>query len=118
MVYNIHLWVYGLCLSSGILNNYKTSLSEAGSVSGEGTGTLCWVQWLRLALSKGPNRVGLSLSSPEDGKRSSFRNIAFYSYLEFRTMDAVHKLSDSENLYVFDIARAYHTSKDQIWLLH
>jgi hypothetical protein len=38
---------------------------------------LYWVQWLRLALSKGPNRVGVSLSlpSPEGGNRSSFWNV-------------------------------------------
>jgi hypothetical protein len=40
-----------------------------------------------LALSKGPNRVGVSLPSPEDGNRSSFRNVVFSSYLEFGTMD-------------------------------
>jgi hypothetical protein len=61
-------------------------------------GTLCWiphrtggntlldllrssdrVQWFRLALSKGPNRVGVSLPSPEDGNRSSLRNVVFSS---------------------------------------
>jgi hypothetical protein len=35
--------------------------------------------WLRLALSKGPNRVGVSFPSPEDGNRSSFRNVVFSS---------------------------------------
>jgi hypothetical protein len=34
--------------------------------------------WFRLALSKGPNRVGVSLSSPEDGNKISFRNIVIY----------------------------------------
>jgi hypothetical protein len=34
---------------------------------------------LRLALSKGPNRVGVSLS-PEDDNRSSLRNVEFYSF--------------------------------------
>jgi hypothetical protein len=48
------------------------------------------------ALSKGPNRVGVSLPSPEDGDRSSFRNVVFSRYLEFRTMDEAHKPSDSE----------------------
>jgi hypothetical protein len=32
---------------------------------------------LRLALSKGLNRIGVSLHSPEDGNRSSFRNVVF-----------------------------------------
>jgi hypothetical protein len=57
---------------------------------------LCWVQLLRLALSKGPNRVSFFLSSPEDGNRSSLRNIVFSGSLEFRTMDKVPKPSDSE----------------------
>jgi hypothetical protein len=36
------------------------------------------VQWLRLALSKGPNRADVSPSpSSEDGNRSSFRNVVF-----------------------------------------
>jgi hypothetical protein len=51
---------------------------------------------LRLALSKGPNRVGVSLTSPAERKRSSFRNIVFSSYLEYRTMDKVYEHSDSE----------------------
>jgi hypothetical protein len=45
------------------------------------------------ALSKGPNRVGVSLSSPED--ENSFPNVMFSNYLEFRTMDEVHKVTDS-----------------------
>jgi hypothetical protein len=35
------------------------------------------------ALSKEPNRVGVSLPSPEDGNRSRFRNVVFSNYLEF-----------------------------------
>jgi hypothetical protein len=34
---------------------------------------------LRLPLSKRPNRVGVSLPSPGDGNRSSFRNVVFSS---------------------------------------
>jgi hypothetical protein len=48
------------------------------------------VQSLRLALSKEPNRVGVSLSSHDDGNRSSFLNVVFSSYLELKTMDKVH----------------------------
>jgi hypothetical protein len=33
------------------------------------------LQWLALALSTVPNRVGVSQSSPEDGNISSFRNV-------------------------------------------
>jgi hypothetical protein len=38
---------------------------------------------MRLALSVGPNRVGVSLSSPEDGNKSSFRDV-FSTHLEIR----------------------------------
>jgi hypothetical protein len=44
----------------------------------------------------GHNRIGVSLPSPEEGNRSSFRNVVFYSYLEFRTMNKVQKPSDSD----------------------
>jgi hypothetical protein len=40
----------------------------------------------------------LSLPSPEDGNRYSFRNVVFSRYLEFRTLDEVHKLSYSHIL--------------------
>jgi hypothetical protein len=54
------------------------------------------VQLLRLTLSKVPNNVGVFLLSPENGNRSSFRNVMFSSYLEFRALDKVQKPSDSE----------------------
>jgi hypothetical protein len=38
---------------------------------------------LRLAQSKGLNRVGDSLPSPEEENRSSFRNVVFSTYLNF-----------------------------------
>jgi hypothetical protein len=57
-------WVYGIWPSSGVLNTRKNNVLETG---------------LRLALSKGHNRVGVPLSSPEDGKRSTFRNVVFSS---------------------------------------
>jgi hypothetical protein len=47
-----------------------------------------------LALSKGPNRVVVSLRSAEDGNRSSFWNVMVSSYLELRTMDEVQKPGD------------------------
>jgi hypothetical protein len=54
------------------------------------------VQWLRLAISKGPNGVDVFLPSPEDGNRSSLRNDVFSSYLQFKTMEKVQKPNDSE----------------------
>jgi hypothetical protein len=47
-------------------------------------------------LSKGPNKVGVPLSSPEDRNRSCFRNIVFSNYLEFRMMGGDNKASYSE----------------------
>jgi hypothetical protein len=53
-----------------------------------------------LTLYKGLNRAGVSLPSPKDGNRSSFRNVMLSSYLHTRTMDNDHIPSDSE-LYIF-----------------
>jgi hypothetical protein len=61
------------------------------------------VQWLMLALSTWPNRVGVSLPSREDGIRSSFRHVVFPSYSEFPTMDKVHKPKDSDSEYNINI---------------
>jgi hypothetical protein len=44
------------------------------------------------------NTVGVSLPSPEDGNRSSFRNVVFL-YLEFWTMEKVQIPSDPEQNY-------------------
>jgi hypothetical protein len=71
--------VYGLRPSSGIVNNY----------------------WLRLALSKGPKKVGVSFTSPENGIGFSFRNIALSTYLEVRTMNKVHEPQLLRVLYAF-----------------
>jgi hypothetical protein len=62
-----------LCPSPEILNARKSgSVSVfrwAGSLRNS-----CLIHWtLRLALSKGTNRVGVSFPSPEDGNRSSFQ---------------------------------------------
>jgi hypothetical protein len=71
-------------------------ITRKRNVSGTGCVSVSrWVeeniQWSRLVLSEGPNKVGVSLPSPVDGNRSSFRNVVFSIYLEFRTMDQVPK---------------------------
>jgi hypothetical protein len=54
--------------------------------------SLPWVvQWLRLTLSKRPKRLSVSFPSPEDGNRSSFWNVVFSGYLEYRTMGKFHE---------------------------
>jgi hypothetical protein len=52
-------------------------------------------QRLRFALSMGPNRVGVSVSSPEDGNGSSFKDDVFSIYLEFQAMNKALKTSYS-----------------------
>jgi hypothetical protein len=54
------------------------------------------VHCLRLALSKGPNRVGVSLPSFEDGN-IQFPKHCVFQYLEFWTMDRVQKPSNSSD---------------------
>jgi hypothetical protein len=73
MVYSTQgCWVFGFCPSSGILK--KRNISETGSVQ--------WTpQCYKLALSKGFNRIGVSHPLPEDGNRSSIRNVVFFSVL-------------------------------------
>jgi hypothetical protein len=39
------------------------------------------IQQFRLALSNGPNRVGISLSSPEDASTFGFRNTIYIEYI-------------------------------------
>jgi hypothetical protein len=50
---------------------------------------LCSVPYkdLTATVTEGPNRVGFSLPSPEDGNISSFRNVVFSNYLESLAMD-------------------------------
>jgi hypothetical protein len=55
----------------------------------------------------GPNRA-VSLCSPADGNRSSFRNVDFFSYLEFRAMDEVQEPSDSGDLFACRFVRMWY----------
>jgi hypothetical protein len=99
-MYTQSYWVCGLCPSCGILNNRKTQrfwnwISFRVQVR-VGKHLPCWVQLLRSALSKGSNRLDVSVPSPEDGNRSNFRNAVFSVRLGFWTMNKIHKPSDSE----------------------
>jgi hypothetical protein len=49
----------------------------------------------------------MSVSSPEDGKRFSFRNGVFYSYFEFRAMDKAHRLGDSNKIWTSGCSTAF-----------
>jgi hypothetical protein len=51
---------------------------------------------MRLVPFKGPYRVDISLPSPEEGNRSSFR-IVFCSYLEFENMYKAYTSIDYED---------------------
>jgi hypothetical protein len=79
MMYNSQkFWVSGLRPSSEILNIRKHNVSETGSASTL-LGSLQKANlnhWL--TLSKGTKREGVFLTSPEDGNRSSVRNVVFF----------------------------------------
>jgi hypothetical protein len=102
MVYNTqNHWVYGLCLSSRILNNLKKRFRNwiwLHLPVGVGGHLICWVPYKALTSITICNRVDISLPSPEDGNKSSFQNVVFSSYLVFQMMDKVHKLNYSEYL--------------------
>jgi hypothetical protein len=53
-------------------------------------------QFMRLAVSKVPNNIGISFHLNEDGTRSDFRNVLRSTYLKFRTTYKVHEPRDSE----------------------
>jgi hypothetical protein len=84
-MYLLNYWFCVPCPSSGILYNRKQKVSETGSVSVPRCGGRHLFSWLRLALSKGPNSLGVSFPSTGDGERSSFRNFVFASI--FRNPD-------------------------------
>jgi hypothetical protein len=70
-------WKLNLYASSGEERETHTLLGLLESVDHN-----YWTT-LRLALSKGHNRVGVFLPSLEDGNRSNFRDFVFSSYFEF-----------------------------------
>jgi hypothetical protein len=76
-----------LRLIFSVMNNLNNWMWEEGEIFFVGS-----LQWLRLDSSKGPNRE--SVSSSNDGNRSSFRNFVFSSYLESLTIDKVLELCD------------------------
>jgi hypothetical protein len=91
-------------------NTKDHNVSETGSVSllrwgGGGRHIMCWVcqkanlnHWTRLALSNGPNRVGVSHPLPEDRNRSSFWNTVFFHVflLEYQTINKAQKPCNPE----------------------
>jgi hypothetical protein len=83
MKYNTqNYWVFGLRPSSGIP---ETKTQPFGN----------WIYDLR------DTTENTSLSSLEDGSRSSFRDVVFSIFLEHRTMDKVQKPSNSEYLRTY-----------------
>jgi hypothetical protein len=69
------------------------------------------VDLLRLALTMGPNMLNVFLPSSEDGTRFNFQNVVFYSYLQFRTMDEIHKTNNSARYTLSCRAVAQATSR-------
>jgi hypothetical protein len=100
MVYNTELlgfWTLSIVRYSRKIGDTTFRKLDLFPSSGKGGKTptqlspLERVQWLILALSKGPNWVGVFPPLPEDGNRSSFRNVVSSIFLEYRTMEKVTK---------------------------
>jgi hypothetical protein len=90
MVYDIpDYWVFELCPLSGILKNRTTQHFE---------NCICFRPQVRG--QETPTQLGplerASFNPIEDGNRFSFRNVALFSFLEYRTMDKVQKRSSPE----------------------
>jgi hypothetical protein len=64
-----------LCPSSNVPKN--TTFRKLDPFPSSGEVMKASGQWLRLALSKGPNRVGAVITLPQNRNRSSFRNVVF-----------------------------------------
>jgi hypothetical protein len=88
---SLDFWTLSIDLNSKLLENQNVSIAGSVSVFRWGAGDT--YQWLRLAVSKEPNIVGVSLTSTEVRNWPSSRNFVFSSYLEFWTTDKIHKSS-------------------------
>jgi hypothetical protein len=62
------------CMTLGIMGFWTSSVIRYSKAH-------CWV---RIALSNGPNRASVSHPSPEEGNRSSFRNVVFFRIADDR----------------------------------
>jgi hypothetical protein len=103
-VYNIqNHWIPGLCPSSGILNTRKHNVSETESV-----------QLLRLALSKVPNRVGVSLPHLKT-EADPVSETLFSRYFEFWTMNKAHNPSDCDCLVSCVTVMPKYFNSSTIW---
>jgi hypothetical protein len=92
-------WTLFIVRNSKYLENTTSRKLDLFPSSGEGRETsdrLGPLEWLRLALSKGPNSVGVSIPTPYGVNRTSSHDTVVSSYLEFRTTDKVQKRSDSK----------------------
>jgi hypothetical protein len=84
-------WVRGLCSLFRVLSSttfQKMDLYPSSCEERETPNLL--LQWLRSVVSKGPNRVGVSLPSPEDGQIQTPKRCVSSS-LEFHATNKVHK---------------------------
>jgi hypothetical protein len=98
---NVFYFILSMCCNFNVFFLSTYSIKFKGVLDSD--------QKLKLAFSKGPNRLRVSHSSPEDGNRSSFRYV-FSSFLEFRTLGKVQKgtiiLRDIFILYI-DICQIF-----------
>jgi hypothetical protein len=117
MVYRTqNLWVYGLCQLSAFLNNLKTKrFGNCICFRLQGSGwrhLLCWVPQKELTSITGPK---LENNVSETGcfrvQVSEGRYLlcwVLYSYLEYRTLGKIHKLSDSGDYFMFKFTIQYY----------
>jgi hypothetical protein len=92
MVYNTqNCWVLGLCPSSSILETRKHKVLEIAVMTLTGV-----VQWLRLALSKGPNWAGIFLPHLRT-EQIPFPTHCIFWFLEYQMLDKAQKPSNSED---------------------
>jgi hypothetical protein len=104
--YTWNYWDFGLCPSSGILKIQRTEcfgnwicflLQVGGDTYSVGSHRKSWPLSLDQVsfFYRTQQSTSLPSTSPEDGNRNSFRKVVFCSFLEYRKIDKVQKLSDS-----------------------
>jgi hypothetical protein len=75
-------------------------------------GRVCLEQWLRIALSKWPNKVGAAIIFPEDGNRSSFQNVFL------RRHSTINKVQKHDSFkYKLHIVQGFSTCIPATWSL-
>jgi hypothetical protein len=86
----VHLLEFKITRKHKISESRSVSVFMGSDTDTYSVGSLLDWRW-SLTLSKGPNRLVVSLPLPEYENRSSFWNVVSSSCLEFWTMEKIHK---------------------------